>query len=104
MPRGCRRAPFEEAEGGAFCEHGDIQHRGSGEEEVGEGRDERDLPAGVVAGDGLEDDEDEREIDDREPEEDFEGFPYPVAVETGILLGTNVDLKTSGSLKRVLSW
>ena len=43
------------------CEDGDIEHRGPGEEEVGEGRDERDLPAGVVAGDDLEDDEDHSE-------------------------------------------
>ena len=71
MPRGCRRAPFEEAGGGSTGEHGGIQHRGSGKEEAGEGRDERYLPAEIPAGDDLEDDEDEREIDDREPEEDL---------------------------------
>ena len=55
----------EEAGGGAFRKDSGIEHRGPGEEEVGEGRDERDLPAGVVAGDDLEDDEDERKVDDR---------------------------------------
>ncbi len=69
----------------ARCEHGGIEHRGPGKEDVGERRDERDLAAGVVAGDDLEDDEDEREVDDREPEESFERFPDPVAVETGVL-------------------
>ncbi|MCK9299494.1 MAG: hypothetical protein M0P21_11115 [Methanoculleus sp.] len=59
----------------------ELEHRGPGEEEVGEGRDERDLAAKVVAGDDLEDDEDEREIDDREPEEGFQGLPHPVGVE-----------------------
>jgi len=63
------------------CEHGNIERRGPGEEEVGEGRDERDLPAEAPAGDDLEDDEDEREVDDREPEKGFEGFPHPVGVE-----------------------
>jgi hypothetical protein len=58
----------EKAGGGAAGEDGDIEHRGSGEEDAGEGCDERDLPAGVPAGDDLEDDEDEREVDDREPE------------------------------------
>lgn len=56
----------EEAGGGSAGEDGDIEHRGSGEEEIGVGRDERDLPAGVVAGDDLEVDEDEREVNDRE--------------------------------------
>ena len=79
----------EEAGGGAFCEHGDVEHRGSGEEEVGEGRDERDLPAEVVAGDDLEDDEDEREVDDREPEEGFEGFPHPVGIHARVLEGVD---------------
>ena len=89
MPRGCRQAPFKEAGGGSAGEDGDIQRRGSGEEGVGEGRDERYLPAAVLAGDDLEDDEYEREIDDREPEEGFEGFPHPVAVETGVLEGVD---------------
>ena len=81
----------EEAGGSAFGEDGGIEHRGSGEEEVGEGRDERDLPAGVVAGDDLEDDEDEREVDDREPEEGFEGFPHPIGIEAGVLEGVDPD-------------
>ena len=68
----------EEAGGGTFCDDGDIQHRGAGEEEVGEGRDERDLPAVVLAGDDLEDDVDEREVDDRDPEEDFPETPSPL--------------------------
>jgi hypothetical protein len=74
----------EEAGGGAAGEDGDIEHRCPDEEEIGEGCDERDLPGGVVAGDDLEDDEDEREVDDREPEECPEGFTDPVAVETGV--------------------
>ena len=81
----------EEAGGGSAGEDGDIQHRGSGEEEVGEGRDERYLPCMVLAGDDLEDDEDEREVDDREPEEGFEGLPHPVAVEAGVLEGVDPD-------------
>ncbi|BBL68227.1 hypothetical protein MchiMG62_14080 [Methanoculleus chikugoensis] len=85
------------------CEDGDIEHRGPGEEDAGEGRDERDLPAEAPAGDDLEDDEDERDADDREPEERPERLLHPVGVETGVLLGTNVGSKTSGSLKRVLS-
>jgi|GEM_PF-3723863 len=84
MPRGCRRAPFEEAGGGPAGEDGNIEHRGPVEEEIGEGRDERDLPAGVVAGDDLEDDEDEGKVDDGEPEERPQGLPHPVTVEAGV--------------------
>ena len=67
----------EEAGGGATGEDGGIERRGPGEEDGGEGRDERDLLAGVVAGDDLEDDEYEREVDDREPEERPERLPAP---------------------------
>ncbi|WP_214021224.1 hypothetical protein [Methanoculleus sp.] len=73
------------------CEGGGIKHRCPGEEEVGEGRDERYLHAEVLAGDGLEDDEYKREVDDREPEEGPERLAHPVAVETGVLEGVNTD-------------
>jgi hypothetical protein len=72
----------EEAGGGAFRKHGDIEHRGTGEEEVGEGRDERDLPGEVLAGDDLEGDEDERKIDDREA---GEGAPGRWGEEEGVV-------------------
>jgi hypothetical protein len=72
----------EEAGGGAAGEDGDIEHHCPGEEEVGEGRDERDLPAVVPAGDDLEDDEDEREVDDREP---GEGAPGRWGEEEGVV-------------------
>jgi hypothetical protein len=64
----------EEAGGGTAGEHSGIEHRGPGEEEVGEVHEERDLSGKIFAGDDLEDDEYEREIYDREPEECSEGF------------------------------
>ena len=64
----------------------------------------RSATRGVVAGEDLEDDVDEREVDDREPEECPERLPDPVAVQAGVLPGTNAGSKTSGSLKRVSSW
>ncbi len=56
-----------------------------------EGCDERDLPGGVVASDGLGDDVDEREVDDREPEECPERLPHPVAVKARVLEGIDPD-------------
>jgi len=73
------------------CEDGDIEHRDPGEEDIGEGRDERDLFSKVPAGDDLEDDEDEREVDDREPEERPERLLHPITVETGMLQGVDPD-------------
>ena len=64
----------EEAGGGPAGEDGDVERRDPGEEDVGEGCYERDLPGRGFAGDDLEDDEYEREIYDREPEECSEGF------------------------------
>ncbi len=73
------------------CEDGGVEDRGPGEEDVGEGRDERYLPAEVSAGDYLEEDEDKREVDDREPEERSQGLQHPVAVEIGVLEGVDAD-------------
>ena len=53
----------------------------------------RSLSSGVVADDGLEDDEDEREVDDREPEERPERLPDPIAVKAGMFQG--IDPMTS---------
>jgi len=72
----------EEAGGGAVCEDGDVENRGPGEEDAGEGCDERDLPGGVLAGDDLEGDEDERKIDDREA---GEGAPGRWGEEEGVV-------------------